>query len=254
MPLNPNDIIYFNRRIADNPIFWARFGGRPSLQGARVLDVGCGFGNLCIDVAEAGASEVVGLDINENVIKFAQENLRKNYRHLQSIITFSQQDLQVFSGGDFDIIVSKDAFEHIIDLESMIAAMKDRLKSGGRIYTGFGPLYNSPYGDHGTVRLPVPFSKKYFPWSHKLLGLEKSLRRIDKRWKGIPVYTLADVGLNGYGFADYMRIFEQSGLRIVYLEVNASDKKLSKLFSLFRRIPFLTELFTHNIYCILEKQ
>ena len=58
----------------------------------------------------------------------------------------------------FDYIVAKNSFEHIIGLEKMLEEMKKRLKPGGNIYTGFGPLYNSPNGPH--------MEKIIIPWGH----------------------------------------------------------------------------------------
>jgi SAM-dependent methyltransferase len=247
MELKAADIEYFQRGIHENPQFWSRFGGRPRLAGASVMDVGCGFGSLCIDMAKAGAARVVGLDIGERTIAFAQANLQQNYPELQDVVTFLQQDIEDHPLEEFDYIVSKDSFEHIVDIAGVLAEMKKRLKPGGRIYTGFGPLYNSPTGDHGTAKIPLP-------WAHILIGRERLIARVNQRWKKLDVRSLHDMGINGYSFAEHRRFIENSGLDILYFETNRSEKSRSQLFSLIRRIPPLTEYFTHNIYCILERK
>lgn len=63
-----NKLGYFRRGAADNGKFWQRLGGRPPLVGTRALDLGCGLGSLCVDLAEAHCQQVIGLDINERAI------------------------------------------------------------------------------------------------------------------------------------------------------------------------------------------
>lgn len=245
MKLNPADVKYFQRGERDNPRFWSRFADRPSLAGKRVLDVGCGHGSLCVDVAKAGAAQVVGLDLNVQRINFANANVQQNYPELVGAISFQHIDLKDYPLESFDYILSKDSFEHIIDLPGMLAEMRKRLVPGGRIYAGFGPLYNSPFGDHG-----MTYSR--IPWTHVFLGKKRFAERVDRRWAH-EVNSIYDLGLNGLSYADYRRILYNCGLDVVYFKANCSTKAISKVFSVIRKAPFLTEYFTHNIYCILEK-
>ena len=243
--LNPADLQYFRKGERENPRFWSRFGGRPSLAGKRVLDVGCGHGSLCVDVARAGAAQVVGLDLNAALIDFANANIRQNYPELADVLSFHHQNLGDYPPEAFDYILSKDSFEHILDLAGMLAEMRKRLVPGGRIYTGFGPLNNSPFGDHG-----MAYSR--IPWAHVFLGKKRFAERVNRRWTH-EVNSIYDLGLNGLSFADYRRIFHDSGLETVYFETNCSAKTISNVFSVLRKAPFLTEYCTHNIYCILER-
>jgi len=245
MELSPTDLKYFRKGERENPRFWTRFGGQPVLEGKRVLDVGCGHGSLCVDTARAGAAKVVGLDLNSKLIDFANTNLQQNYPELLDTLSFQHLNLNDYAVEPFDTILSKDSFEHILDLSGMLAEMSKRLAPGGRIYAGFGPLYNSPTGDHGMAYSPIP-------WAHVFLGKKRFAERVDRRWTH-EVQSIYDLGLNGLSFADYRRIFQESGLKLVYFETNCSDKTISTVFSVLRRAPFLTEYFTHNIYCILEK-
>jgi len=245
MELSETDLGYFQKGERENPRFWSRFGGRPVLVGKSVLDVGCGHGSLCVDTAKAGASQVVGLDLNKKLIDFATENIQQNYPDLLDTLSFQYLNLSDYPLASFDYILSKDSFEHILDLTGMLAEMSSRLAPGGRIYAGFGPLYNSPFGDHGMAYSPIP-------WAHVFLGKKRFAERVDRRWTH-EVDSIYDLGLNGLSFADYRRIFQESGLKTIYFETNSSEKSISTMFSVLRRAPFLTEYFTHNIYCILEK-
>ena len=169
--LDPADVDYFKRGSAENPEFWWRLVERPRFAGKHVLDVGCGLGALCVDMAAGGAARVVGLDTESKLIAFARQHTSLAFPELQSVLEFYDEDLAQFDQGKFDIIVSKDSFEHIMDLNGMIRAMAGHLKPGGRIYSGFGPLYNSPFGHHGRVATRLPW--RQFPWSHLWESEEK---------------------------------------------------------------------------------
>jgi SAM-dependent methyltransferase len=251
MCLLEEDIEYFNNGDSgkeENEKFWSRFGRKPDLTGKTTLDVGCGHGSLCVNMALSGAKKVVGVDINTDLINFAKENLKTNYPQLLEIVEFYAVDLNDYSKEEhFDYIVSKDSFEHIIDLPSMIEAMKLRLKPGGMIYTGFGPLYNDFYGDHKRTECKIP-------WRHVICSDEKIIRRLNKT-RQVPIQSIFDLGLNKLSLADYRRIFKESGLKIVFFKVNQSEHFVLKLFKLISFLfPFLKEYFAHNIYAILKKQ
>ncbi len=258
--LDPADVDYFKRGAAENPEFWWRLVDRPQFAGKHVLDVGCGLGALCVDMAEGGAARVVGLDTEAKLIAFARQHTAREFPELQSVLEFYDEDLAQFNHGKFDIIVSKDSFEHIMDLQGMIRAMAGHLKPGGRIYSGFGPLYNSPFGHHGRVATRLPW--RQFPWAHLWEAEEKIVKRLNHlRQRGKPVFaysdapltSIRDLGLSMYSLADYRRFIYGSGMKVVRFEVNRSKSPLSRMLSLMRRVPKLEEYCTHNIYCVLEK-
>lgn len=246
MSLPEDGINYFKRGEHENPKFWSRLGGRPPMEGCSVLDVGCGHGSLCMDMALADAKKIVGLDMDSHRIEFASENLRQNYPELASIVEFNNLDLKQYNTDlFFDYIISKDSFEHIIDLNEMLREMERRLKPGGKIYAGFGPLYNSPFGDHGRTRTLIP-------WGHLIVPETIIIRMFNKRCEN-KISSIHDLGLNRMSLSDYRKVFFESGLSIVRFHVNQSNRIISSIFSLIRRIPFLEEYFSHNIYCILQR-
>src|SRR5688500_12245565 len=44
----------------------------PDVAGSRVLDLGCGAGQLALHVAESGPAEVIGLDLSERMLEVAR--------------------------------------------------------------------------------------------------------------------------------------------------------------------------------------
>ena len=243
--MEQKDIKYFKHQKENrNPVFLGRFPD-VVLKNKSVLDFGCGHGVLSIDLAGRGAKEVVGIDINCRLIEFANENLQKNYHHLSDKITFKCIELKELQDEHFDIIMSKASFEHIIGLEDLLNEMKKKLKPGGKIVAGFGPLYNSPYGDHNRL-------KHLLPWSHVILGEKHFIKKLNR--KGQEAKSIHDLGLNGYSLKRYHDIFSHTeGLTLIDFRTNVSHKASMKLFNMLTFIPFLKEYFTYNIYCILER-
>jgi SAM-dependent methyltransferase len=241
-----HDLDYFRRGPAENERFWVRLGGRPAFKGLSVLDVGCGHGSLCVDAAEHGATRVVGIDTDQQRIAFADENATQQFPHLRSALHFLDKDLRDCEERNFDVILSKDSFEHILDPDAVLAEMSQRLKPGGRIYIGFAPLYNSPIGHHfrtGTM----------LPWGHLLTSEQKIVAHLNRK-KQMAISSIRDLGLNMYALRDYRRIFTTCGLQIETLLTNQSRNPGMKLFSLIANsIKPLEEYFTHNLYCILRK-
>jgi SAM-dependent methyltransferase len=246
MTFSKEDIRIFNLGRVENPRFWSRFGGKPDFKDALAIDLGCGLGSLCIDIALSGTGRVVGIDINPRVIELASENLKLHNPQLADKVEFRCQNLRGARESDADYFVSKNAFEHVIGLEQVLAEMKKRLRPHGRLHTGFGPLWNSPFGEHGQTRILIP-------WGHAIFS-----KRFLVRWRNFfetqKVASIDEMGLNALPLAGYLRIFQSCGMEIVSLQINASRRYISRLFSLILRIPFLEEYFSHNIYCVMQKR
>ena len=246
MSLKENDLIFFNKGKIENPKFWLRLGGEPSFEGKKVLDVGCGFGSLCIDIASKKAKKVVGLDIQEYPLKFARKNLEKNFPDLTNNVEFQLGAIFDLPGNEFDMIISKDAFEHILDLEKALYEMIKLLKPEGKLYIGCSQLYNSHFGDHGRL------IKNFIPWAHLMLPESFLLKRLNKR-NNSKISSVKELGLNQMSLAEMRTLLFNCGLKVSLFKINASKNLVLRLFSLLRRIPFLEELFSYNLYCILEK-
>lgn len=247
--LAPRDVEYFRRGAWENPRFWSRLGGQPDLQGKKVLDLGCGHGSLCIDIAKAGAIRVVGVDLNERLIQFAQHNLQYNYPELASRVEFLCLDIALLNEGEFDLMTSKDTFEHVMDLPKVLSEMHSRLKSGGRLYAAIGPLWNSPFGDHDTIKRLIGVN---LPWAHLILPDRIVLNATAKRI-GRPLHSYRDLGMNMLAFRDYQRIIYQSGFEVEFFQPNCSRHPVVRCFSLLRHLPLVGDYFVNNLYCILRK-
>ncbi len=221
------------------PEFWRRMGDRPGCAGKRVLDLGCGHGAMSLELAGDGA-QVLGLDLNAELIDWARAHVEP--RRVAGSLRFRCEDVRAVDDREFDVIVSKDSFEHIQELGSVLEALRDRLAPGGRIWTGFSPLFYSPRGDHGEMGMPVP-------WAHapsRRFVLAAAARR-----RGAPIGNLADLGLNGMTPAEFRRLVAEAGLRFESLRYNPGDKRLMPMLRRARRIPGLERFATVGIYTVL---
>lgn len=80
-------------------------------KGDKLLDLGCGSGILGIAGILLGASQLTAVDIDDNAVKVAHENILKNNISEYRIKTFcgdisSDSDLRKEIGGGFDIVVA----------------------------------------------------------------------------------------------------------------------------------------------------
>jgi SAM-dependent methyltransferase len=94
------------------------------LHGKKLLDLGCGPGIHVKEYVNRGA-ESIGIDLSKEMIKLAKQHCPQARFEKGNI---NELDLE---NGSFDIITSSLAFDHIKDLEGVIAKIKDLLKAKG---------------------------------------------------------------------------------------------------------------------------
>jgi 2-polyprenyl-6-hydroxyphenyl methylase/3-demethylubiquinone-9 3-methyltransferase len=115
-----------------NPVRLDYVAGRAPLQGARVLDVGCGGGILSEALARAGA-RVTGIDLAPRVLEVARLHLHESGLSVDYRET-SVEDLGAEMPGAFDAVACMELLEHVPDPASVIGACATLLKPGGRLF------------------------------------------------------------------------------------------------------------------------
>lgn len=232
---------YFEEQLVDNDEFFTRFGREPDWRGKSVLDFGCGHGAMAIRAAERGADHVLGVDLDEERITWAQQNLADRYASLADRVSFVAADV---AGVDsrFDLVISKDTFEHVADVLVTLRLLAARVERDGAVWIGFSPLFYSPWGDHRRLHLVVP-------WLHVLPW--RVVARVASRRRGKPVHDLTDVGLNGLTPEEFRRDVTAAELRIDSIEYNRGDKLLLPALSLLRRATPLEKYTTVSLYAVL---
>ena len=96
------------------------------VRGRRVLDAGCGMAYGSVILAEAGASEVVGVDNAEAIVETVQARLPQGVRVIHGDV--SRLD---FPSDSFDIVVCFEVVEHVQDTDAVLDELTRVLRPGG---------------------------------------------------------------------------------------------------------------------------
>lgn len=113
----------------------------PTLRpGLRVLDVGCGKGDIANDFARLGC-HVVGVDLSPTGIEMA----RKEYPKIRfEVLGADESVLQNLNEEPFDVVISTEVVEHLYSPRPFIKGCYSALRPGGRV------LISTPY--HGYAK------------------------------------------------------------------------------------------------------
>ena len=76
----------------------------------RVLDIGCGWGTLALDIAKKTQCEVVGITLSENQLEYAKQKAKE--MNLENQVEFRLADYRQLNE-KFDRVVSVGMFEHV---------------------------------------------------------------------------------------------------------------------------------------------
>lgn len=102
-------------------------------KGAKILDVGCGFGFALYELKKLGF-DVYGIEPDENRARFAREKLGLNNIKVGTMndkVDFDQK---------FDLIYNHHAFEHVADFEEVFTAIKKVIKPDSYFFSSV-PTY-----------------------------------------------------------------------------------------------------------------
>ncbi|MBO3745088.1 class I SAM-dependent methyltransferase [Streptosporangiaceae bacterium NEAU-GS5] len=123
------------------------FLGRDDLSGLTVADVGCSAGFIADELAGAGASHTLGIDIDV-------PGLRKAAARFGERVAFVCGDGSrlPFPDGSVDVLVFNHIYEHVVDPDAVVADMHRVLSDEGVLYLGLGnrlgvmePHYKLPF-------------------------------------------------------------------------------------------------------------
>jgi len=201
-----------------------------SIQGKRIMDVGCYLGIQCFGAIEHGATSALGIDIPEyyinssldkdvnasKILEDRRNDIRKYHSHLdQSKITF--QDTSVFEmdfENEFDIIFGWETFEHITNPKEALKRIYKALKPGGISYNAYNPFFCLS-GGHSMCTLD-------FPFAHILLSNEEFKKYVEEvipqnSPKGYAKlsYEFFTKGLNRMTQYDLRKYIDEEGFKLL---------------------------------------
>jgi 2-polyprenyl-3-methyl-5-hydroxy-6-metoxy-1,4-benzoquinol methylase len=137
----------------------------------RLADVGCGYGFGSM-ILEGTYSEYVGVDLNEEAVGWAVKSLAKATPDGSSVSFCNPSQFQLrYPEGHFDVVISFEVIEHLVDPLGWLAQMKKKVRSGGRL------ILSTPNGSLSQGRRSR-YSSKFHVREYSALELESMLRGI----------------------------------------------------------------------------
>jgi 2-polyprenyl-6-hydroxyphenyl methylase/3-demethylubiquinone-9 3-methyltransferase len=123
-----------------NPLRLEWIAAHAPLEGAAVLDVGCGGGILAEAMARRGA-RVTGIDLSENALRVAELHLSEsklpvNYERC------APEDYAQARAGAFDVVTCMELLEHVPEPAGMVAACARLVRPGGQVF--FSTINRNP--------------------------------------------------------------------------------------------------------------
>lgn len=204
------------------------------IQGARVIDFGCGGGYQAVQMAERGAGFVVALDIEPERLKIATEAAASSPASDRLLVAD-----RVPQGFRADVITSQNSFEHFLDADQILDQWKTMLAPDGQVLITFAPPWYSPWGAH----------MAYFcilPWVH-LMFPESVILRVRNRFRSDGVRSYEEAGLARMSLARFERLVRHAGFRIVEKRYDCSWR-----LDFLRHVPLVRELFVNRVTAVLK--
>ena len=123
-----------------NPLRLDWIAQHASLEGAAVLDVGCGGGILAEAMARRGA-KVTGIDLSDKALKVAQLHLLESKLDVE-YQSVSAEDYAAAHAGEFDVVTCMELLEHVPEPGAMVAACARLVRPGGQVF--FSTINRNP--------------------------------------------------------------------------------------------------------------
>lgn len=182
------------------------------LRGQCVLDLGSGFGSQAVHYAEAGARQVIGLEIEEDKVLHSRAFAKsKGVADVISFVAGAGEQLP-FASDSFDLITMDDVMEHVVTPELVLRECFRCLKPGGSLLMVFPPYYCVVGGSHlGGYATRVPGLNLLFSAKRLKSGVVPYLEEAGQPWRSYLREVPSDKlwNLNGLTIAKLQRLLAQ---------------------------------------------
>lgn len=230
------------------------------LAGEIVLDLGCSDGAISPCYLDAGASEVIGVDIDAEAIQIAKQ---QPARHGLSF-HLSDTDRLPLDDQSVTVIVAYDVFEHVAKPAVLLEECHRVLAPGGQLLIGTWGWHH-PFAPHLWSTMPVPWAHVFFSertllrtcrrvyhsdwYTPNMHDFDANGERIQDRYLNESIDT--DY-LNKYLVRDFERTFEASPLDWT-LRPQPFGSRLAGWTRPFLKTPWIREFFTAYFWAVLTR-
>ena len=261
LPQHTDATLRYQQQVENSRNYVLPFIARefPELPGLRVKEIGCGEGGVLTPFLEQGCA-CVGVDLWPERIELAKGFLGNYVDNGQlRLIAKNIYDVDFFGEFQhaFDIIILKDAIEHIPDQHKLISYLKQLLSPRGQVYFGFPPWY-MPHGGHQQICQSKVLS--FLPYIHLLpRPLYRGLLKAAGESQGT-IQELMELVDTGISIERFEKIAKETGYEITqrkYYLINPIYKYKFKLkpreqFGWMKGIPFVRNFFTTCMYYMIR--
>jgi trans-aconitate methyltransferase len=154
--------------------------------GERILDVGCGTGQLTAEIARAGATPT-GIDSSPDMIEQARGNFPDIRFEVHDVCDLPFQS-------EFDAVFSNAVLHWVKRAEEAVAAIAAALKPGGRFVAEMGGRGNTrafmAANDRALRALGVDLPERYHPWYYP--GIAEYAGILERHGMEVTFATLFD--------------------------------------------------------------
>ncbi len=125
-----------------------------------ILEIGCGNGWLCHQLAHVSGSQVTGADINQPELQQAT----RVFSHIPNLkFVYGNMASDTFDDMQFDIVVMAACIQYFPSLQEMIRHSMKRLKPKGEIHIFDSPLYKPGEAEAARDRTIAYYKELGFP-------------------------------------------------------------------------------------------
>jgi SAM-dependent methyltransferase len=241
---------YEVKRIVKEPLAYDEFSRREralrqahsihkqiNLKNKRILEIGCGFGDVSKVISEVYNSEVVAVDILK----------RDSWDDKNSEVVFIEGDIinqDVSKLGKFDRIISFVAWEHIENPFSALKKVKELLNDSDSLFYLYANLYRGPLSSH-------LYREIFFPWP-TLLFSDDVFESFYKELNGKPQKPC---WINKLTYQQYLYYFKILGFKIhntSLIQESFDESFYNRFKDKLSQYPYF-DLATDFFKCILSK-
>ena len=187
-------------------------GGPGGFRGKRVLDVGAAYGGFLVAAAHAGATELVGVDVDSKLLDLARLLLADHEVQARLEVADITDTTLPERLGTFDIVFCNDVLEHVQDLDNTARNLTRLLKPKGRLF----------------LEIPNGMALRYIESDghYKLPGITILDHTEAERW--FRAFYENQYGYNTYFYAPvdyYIALFSRNRLPLRLLNTPTADRE-----------------------------